>query len=1223
MAIIRCQACGKPNPDFLENCQYCEARLTPVLAAAADETLIRPPANTVRCQACGRSNPDHLENCQYCEARLKPLLAGPPPAVAQTPAAPPADLLARLRSTQTFEAASLEPEGEPPETADAAAWMNRLRDVGSSSTGAQAPGSPPPAEPEPDWMFEPEPEAPLPDETSWQRREPPPPADAPRADSDDALPDWMANLRSSAVVPVPTPAELAPEASETPPADAPPAEPAASAADELPDWLKRDEPKPKPSLAQRPRKKMTDRLNPLNAPPPAAGEPAPAPIEPATPPAEAAAPSLEQPATDAEPGPVQPTDQTLAPASKPRRKKMTDWLTPPEGGLPPQRQSPAPKPTEPEADLPDWLKAMQPAEEVPEWLRDVAAAPRSYTRPPAPPEPPAVEPPAAQAPAAPEPPAPPLAEPPATTPPPAPVWPSSKRGVTGSTGPAGPAVAARAEGPQSAPEADLPAWLKALRGSQPAAPGDPITPEAEPATAKRRQQELPAWLKGATGVLLPAPAAPVSAEPEAIEPAPAEAPAVEAPHAEPPAAAAMPVWLQPAPEPEAPAEAPSARAEGPLGAPDANDAYELPDWLRPSPEALAASEAELAAALDEPVDTAAINAAELASAEEELPDWLRNLPARAAEAEPEGGLERPREPDVPAWLRPSGPPPSPPEPSDDETLTPAATPDWLQNLQAAVPTTPPTPAEASDLPPLDDETLAWLAAARVAEPGEPFPAPTGEPAAAWLDEQSSGGALAALELVEPAAGGVDDSAAEPTPVEEMPDWLKALRGVPTQEQQSAEVMPDWLRALRGIPPKSGTNTTNTTSTPAPAAEPARQPVEEEEHAPDTEDMVDGALPAWLAAMRPTDVEHPADAEADSYEENVGVLAGMRGVLRAEPIVAQPRMSTVPVQRLVVAETHAAQAKLLTGLLAAEEAARPLVQKTSRLGLHLERWLVFTILALAILIPQFVLPDMFGAPETISREAQAAFQAINLAPINQPALVAFDYDPAQQGELSPGAVTIVTHLINRGVPVVAVSTRPLGAAVAQSVLTQVAADLSARAQTSYTYGTQFLNLGYVPGGQVGLLQFAAAPRSVFQADFTGAGPASALWSQPILRGVNGLKDFGVIVLISASPDDTRAWVEQTQNYAAGIPRLAVVSAGAEPMVRPYIEGDAPQLDGLVAGLVGAAQYEKQAGLPGLASRHWSALGGGLWAAVLLIAGGNAVYAAVAVAQQRLGARRGKR
>ena len=63
------------------------------------------------------------------------------------------------------------------------------------------------------------------------------------------------------------------------------------------------------------------------------------------------------------------------------------------------------------------------------------------------------------------------------------------------------------------------------------------------------------------------------------------------------------------------------------------------------------------------------------------------------------------------------------------------------------------------------------------------------------------------------------------------------------------------------------------------------------------------------------------------------------------------------------------------------------------------------------------------------------------------------------------------------------------------------------------------------------------------------------------------------------------------------------------------GEAPQLDGLVAGLTGSAQYEQHAGLPGQASRHWSALGGGLWAAVRLIAGGNAVYATAAALRRR--------
>src|SRR5258708_39766129 len=52
MAVIRCPNCGKPNPDFLEVCQYCDARLhtadgAPVDSRApssADDTLVGPPA---------------------------------------------------------------------------------------------------------------------------------------------------------------------------------------------------------------------------------------------------------------------------------------------------------------------------------------------------------------------------------------------------------------------------------------------------------------------------------------------------------------------------------------------------------------------------------------------------------------------------------------------------------------------------------------------------------------------------------------------------------------------------------------------------------------------------------------------------------------------------------------------------------------------------------------------------------------------------------------------------------------------------------------------------------------------------------------------------------------------------------------------------------------------------------------------------------------------------
>jgi hypothetical protein len=108
-----------------------------------------------------------------------------------------------------------------------------------------------------------------------------------------------------------------------------------------------------------------------------------------------------------------------------------------------------------------------------------------------------------------------------------------------------------------------------------------------------------------------------------------------------------------------------------------------------------------------------------------------------------------------------------------------------------------------------------------------------------------------------------------------------------------------------------------------------------------------------------------------------------------------------------------------------------------------------------------------------------------------------------------------------------------------------------------------------------------------------------------------EQFSLIVLISGSPEATRAWVEQAQLNAPNVPMIAVVSAAAEPLVRPYLESDPAQLDGLVVGLGGAAALENQVGRPGAATLAWPALGGGLLAAVVIILVGNLIFGLLAL------------
>jgi hypothetical protein len=68
-------------------------------------------AEEVRCPMCGKPNPPELEECQYCHARLKPLIVSPPPEEFE-PVEPPE---------------SPTPEATPEMEAELPDWLSELR----------------------------------------------------------------------------------------------------------------------------------------------------------------------------------------------------------------------------------------------------------------------------------------------------------------------------------------------------------------------------------------------------------------------------------------------------------------------------------------------------------------------------------------------------------------------------------------------------------------------------------------------------------------------------------------------------------------------------------------------------------------------------------------------------------------------------------------------------------------------------------------------------------------------------------------------------------------------------------------------------------------------------------------------------------------------------------------------------------------------------------------
>ena len=775
-----------------------------------------------------------------------------------------------------------------------------------------------------------------------------------------------------------------------------------------------------------------------------------------------------------------------------------------------------------------------------------------------------------------------------------------------------------------APEAETPAAQPQANndwywGGQSAVPEEPLPPIGATAPAVS-EEEIPDWLKSMQAD------APAAEPPLAFTPAPEPAA---------PPAADVPDWLKAM---QAPAEAPE---PAPSFAPPSAPASETPSWMA-TPEAPA----------------------------EDMPDWLKSMPATGAfTTSGPSEASAPAE-NLPDWLKSADEPaatPLPPsitgrlgasEPARPQPAfsLPDETPDWMRDIggplpgssgsggtaalsmDAPLPAIMPGAEETVDFlssaaPAPEEEAPDWLSSLGISSasagdvPAPPAPTPT--PSADtpdWLKEFTGG-----TSALRPAAG--EPSEAPGALPGEEPDWLQSLRSetgttdealasalpfgsaispfsaddegdVPLEAAPVALTTPDWLAGLRPVEPIE----------PSPFEEaPAGAPG----------DLAQGELPNWLSAMRPVEAQHAAlSPEVDDYEESVGVLAGMKGVLRAEPSVVLPGKSAANVQTLVFTDTHSSQAKLLATLVRPDA----LAGAAARPGLKLptvpwDRWLIVVVLVIGMSLPFFV-DNLFLLPTGSRLATQAAFLTMEQTVTNaKPVLIAFDYEPAQNGELRPGARVLIEHLMRRGVPIVALSTNLVGGNLAQDLLADPEADAPLAARHSYSDTLHYLNLGYLPGGATGILQFAAAPRSAFRADFAGRDNPG---TQPILQNIQGLKDFGALVIISAAPEDARAWIEQTQSIAPDVPIVLVISAGADPLLRPYFEpltGSVTRVKGVVSGLIGAAHYEQQALRVGAtrnfgpALQNWSVLGSGLLTAAFVLLVGNLIHGAAGVMLRR--------
>jgi len=244
---------------------------------------------------------------------------------------------------------------------------------------------------------------------------------------------------------------------------------------------------------------------------------------------------------------------------------------------------------------------------------------------------------------------------------------------------------------------------------------------------------------------------------------------------------------------------------------------------------------------------------------------------------------------------------------------------------------------------------------------------------------------------------------------------------------------------------------------------------------------------------------------------------------------------------------------------------------SRLEKLDRRWL-FLIMGLLVAGPM-VFPARL--PLTVTAPARAFNDAVNRIPNGATVLMSCDYDPGARPELVPMTRTAFRHLLSKDCKVVVTVLWNAGPGLVDATLNDVAREFPGK-----KYGVDWVNLGYKAGDDAVMVLMGQGIKNAFPRDYRGT-PTSDI---PVMRNVRDYSSFPMLVNISAGFPGTKEWVQQVQSRFH-LPMVSGCNAVSAPEYYPYLQSG--QLEGLLGGMAGAAEYEKLRGEQGTATRGMDA------------------------------------
>ena len=257
-----------------------------------------------------------------------------------------------------------------------------------------------------------------------------------------------------------------------------------------------------------------------------------------------------------------------------------------------------------------------------------------------------------------------------------------------------------------------------------------------------------------------------------------------------------------------------------------------------------------------------------------------------------------------------------------------------------------------------------------------------------------------------------------------------------------------------------------------------------------------------------------------------------------------------------------------------------------------RW-IFLLIGLVVLIP-LIYP--LALPIRAGKDSQQVYDFVESLEPNSKILLSCEYGPSTKPEIHPMVTSLLHHLfsLDRGHKVYVVCLWPDGQFMAEEALDEVAVK-----RYGLTYGEDFVLLGFRPGAEAVVKGIVSDLRKLYTIDAKG----TKVENIPMMKGINRFEDFDFLFSGSAGYPGTTEWVLFASD-PTGIPMSTGTTSIQVNEMMPYVLGG--QINGILAGMPGAAEYEALINEPGIATSGMDAQSAAHFVIVLFIFFGNLGY-----------------